>query len=257
MPFIAQQVRAARQHLQKSDPVMKSLLTKHGPFTAKAKTDRFGTLVSSIISQQISTAAASTIKQRLHQAIMDRAGKKTLPSVSAEHLLQFDLDSFREIGISRQKATYLIDLATKVSEGKLDLKKLGRLDDEQIIEQLIEVKGIGRWTAQMFLMFSMPDWMSFPSTIWESRMPCSDSTIWMNRQVPNRSKRSPRRGGRMLRSHRGICGGVWSRFGESVWRDYLERVMQRLRQTRMVCYAIGSRDPVCIASGSYWLKQGS
>ena len=155
MPFIAQQVRAARQHLQKSDPVMKSLLTKHGPFTAKAKTDRFGTLVSSIISQQISTAAASTIKQRLHQAIMDRAGKKTLPSLSAEHLLQFDLDSFREIGISRQKATYLIDLATKVSEGKLDLKKLGRLDDEQIIEQLIEVKGIGRWTAQMFLMFSM------------------------------------------------------------------------------------------------------
>jgi len=134
---------------------MKSLLTKHGPFTAKAKTDRFGTLVSSIISQQISTAAASTIKLRLHQAIMDRAGKKSLPSVSAEHLLQFDLDSLREIGISRQKATYLIDLATKVSEGKLDLKKLGRLDDEQIIEQLIEVKGIGRWTAQMFLMFSM------------------------------------------------------------------------------------------------------
>lgn len=155
MPFIAQQVRAARLHLQKSDPVMKSLLTKHGPFTAKAKTDRFGTLVSSIISQQISTAAASTIKQRLHQAIMDRAGKKTLTTVSADDLLQFDLDSFREIGISRQKATYLIDLATKVSEGKLELKKLGRLDDEQIIEQLIEVKGIGRWTAQMFLMFSM------------------------------------------------------------------------------------------------------
>lgn len=155
MPFIAQQVRAARLHLQKSDPVMKSLLTKHGPFTAKAKTDRFGTLVSSIISQQISTAAASTIKQRLHQAIMDRAGKKTLPSLSADDLLQFDLDSFRELGISRQKATYLLDLATKVSEGKLDLKKLGRLDDEQIIEQLIEVKGIGRWTAQMFLMFSM------------------------------------------------------------------------------------------------------
>lgn len=155
MPFIAQQVRAARQHLQKSDPVMKTLLTKHGPFTAKAKTDRFGTLVSSIISQQISTAAASTIKLRLHQAIMDRAGKKTLPSISAEDLLQFDLDSFREIGISRQKATYLLDLATKVSEGNLNLKNLGRLDDEQIIEQLIEVKGIGRWTAQMFLMFSM------------------------------------------------------------------------------------------------------
>ncbi len=155
MPFIAQQVRAARQHLQKSDPVMKSLLTKHGPFTAKAKTDRFGTLVSSIISQQISTAAASTIKQRLHQAIMDRAGKKALPSLSADDLLQFDLDSFREIGISRQKATYLLDLATKVSEGKLNLKNFGRLDDEQIIEQLIEVKGIGRWTAQMFLMFSM------------------------------------------------------------------------------------------------------
>lgn len=155
MPFIAQQVKSARLHLQKSDPVMKVLLNRHGPFTAKAKTDRFGTLVSSIISQQISTAAAATIKRRLHQAIMDRAGLSKLPTLTAEHLKQFDLDSFREIGISRQKATYLLDLAEKVQVGTVELHKMARMSDEQIIEQLLQIKGIGRWTAQMFLIFSM------------------------------------------------------------------------------------------------------
>ncbi len=155
MPFIAQQVKSARLHLQKSDPVMKGLLNRHGPFTAKAKTDRFGTLVSSIISQQISTAAAATIKRRLHQAIMDRAGLSKLPTLTADHLKQFDLDSFREIGVSRQKATYLLDLADKVQVGTVELHKMARMSDEQIIEQLIQIKGIGRWTAQMFLIFSM------------------------------------------------------------------------------------------------------
>ncbi|MFO0943169.1 MAG: DNA-3-methyladenine glycosylase [Pirellulales bacterium] len=155
MPFIAQQVKSARLHLQKSDPVMKVLLNHHGPFTAKAKTDRFGTLVSSIISQQISTAAAATIKLRLHQAIMDKAKVNKLPTLTAEHLQQFDLDSFRELGISRQKATYLLDLADKVGAGVVELHKMGRMSDDEIIEQLIQIKGIGRWTAQMFLIFSM------------------------------------------------------------------------------------------------------
>lgn len=152
MPFAAQQIKAAREHLHKSDPVMKGLLKAHGPFTAKAKTDRFGTLVSSIISQQISTAAAATIKKRLHEAVVDRDGHK---QIKPESLLAFDLDSFRAVGISRQKATYLLDLADKVNSSQVELQKMGRMQDEEIIEQLIQVKGIGRWTAQMFLIFSM------------------------------------------------------------------------------------------------------
>lgn len=155
MPFVAQQVKSARTHLQKSDPVMKALLAAHGPFTAKAKTDRFGTLVSSIISQQISTAAAATIKRRLHRAILERSGQSKLGAITADHLKQFDLDSFRQIGISRQKATYLHDLAEKVDSGHVELSKMGRMKDEEVIEQLIQIKGIGRWTAQMFLIFSL------------------------------------------------------------------------------------------------------
>jgi DNA-3-methyladenine glycosylase II len=152
MPFVAQQIKAARTHLHQADPVMKSLLTAHGPFTAKAKTDRFGTLVSSIISQQISTAAARTIQQRLYDAVAQRDGSKRILPAS---LLEFDLDSFRAIGISRQKGAYLIDLAEHVSTGRVDLQNMGRMSDEEIIEQLTQIKGIGRWTAQMFLMFSM------------------------------------------------------------------------------------------------------
>jgi DNA-3-methyladenine glycosylase II len=152
MPFVAQQIKAARTHLQNSDPVMKQILAVQGPFTAKAKTDRFGTLVSSIISQQISTAAATTIKQRLHDAVADRDGStQILPAA----ILRFDLDSLREIGISRQKASYLLDLADKVESGQVALQNMGRMKDEDVIEQLTQVKGIGRWTAQMFLIFSL------------------------------------------------------------------------------------------------------
>lgn len=124
----------------------------HGPFTAKAKTDRFATLVHSIISQQISTAAAATIIQRLSEMMTSRAGTNQILPAS---LLQFDADSFRAIGISRQKANYLRDLAEKVEAGHVTLHNMGRMSDEAIIEQLIQVKGIGRWTAQMFLIFSM------------------------------------------------------------------------------------------------------
>jgi DNA-3-methyladenine glycosylase II len=152
MPFVAQQIKAARAHLQKTDPVMKLLLSAHGPFTAKAKSDRFGTLVNSIISQQISTAAASTIKQRLHDTVAERDGSK---QISPDALRKFDHGSFRAIGISRQKATYLLDLAEKVAAGQVELHNMGRMPDEEIIKQLTQVKGIGRWTAQMFLIFSM------------------------------------------------------------------------------------------------------
>jgi DNA-3-methyladenine glycosylase II len=157
MPFTAQHIKSARLHLQKSDPVMKRLLKTHGPFTAKARLDRFGTLVDSIISQQISTAAARTIKDRLKTAVSART-KSTNGStkeLSPEGLLTFDLDDLREIGVSRQKGTYLLDLALKVQEGVVDLKSLNRKSDEDVIQELIQVKGIGRWTAQMFLIFSL------------------------------------------------------------------------------------------------------
>jgi len=148
MPFYAQHIKAARLHLQKNDPVFKRLLKKVGPFTAKTKRDRFGTLVNSILSQQISVAAARTIRGRLLDAI---APSKVSPSA----ILKFDVDQLRAVGVSRQKATYILDLADKVHSGTVGLDKIHKQDDEAVIEELTLVKGVGRWTAQMFLMFSL------------------------------------------------------------------------------------------------------
>jgi DNA-3-methyladenine glycosylase II len=157
MPFTAQHIKSARLHLQKSDPVMKSLLKQVGPFTVKAKRDRFGTLVSSIVSQQISTSAARTIRQRLTDGVTNRAkvAKHETVGLTPTSLLLFEIDELRELGVSRQKATYILDLAEKVDSAAVDLKSIGRLGDDEAIDHLVQVKGIGRWTAQMFLMFSL------------------------------------------------------------------------------------------------------
>jgi DNA-3-methyladenine glycosylase II len=152
MPFYAQHIKAGRLHLQQRDPVMKRIVKSVGPFQAKTKRDRFGTLVNSIISQQISVAAARTIRGRL----MDAAGDgKRNPKIAPENLLEFDVDSLRAIGVSRQKATYVLDLAGKVSSGAVELNDIHRKDDDAVIESLTQVKGVGIWTAQMFLMFSL------------------------------------------------------------------------------------------------------
>ena len=146
--FVAQDIKAAQNHLRKQDPVMKQIIKQVGPFTLKLKRDRFKTLVGSIISQQISTSAAKTIQQRLIDAVSPEA-------ITAESLSRFDVDSFREIGVSRQKATYIIDIVEKTNAGELRLNQLGRMDDESAIEHLCQVKGVGRWTAQMLLIFSI------------------------------------------------------------------------------------------------------
>lgn len=152
MPFYAQHIKSGRLHLQKNDAVMKRILKSVGPFLAKTKRDRFGTLVNSIISQQISVAAARTIRGRLLEAAGD--GGRT-PKIEPRRLLEFDVDSLRAVGVSRQKATYVLDLAAKVNSGTVVLDSIHRLKDDEVIESLTRVKGIGIWTAQMFLMFSL------------------------------------------------------------------------------------------------------
>lgn len=160
MPFYAQHIKAGRLHLQQSDPVMKRILKSVGPFHAKTKRDRFGTLVDSIISQQISVAAARTIRGRLLEAAGN--GERS-PKIAPANLLKFDIDSLRTIGVSRQKATYVLDLADKVNAKTVELDVIHRKDDEEIIEELTQVKGIGIWTAQMFLMFSLGRLDVFPA----------------------------------------------------------------------------------------------
>ena len=135
-------------HLRRVDPVMKTLIRKAGPYRLQCRRDRFQSLVSSIISQQISGSAARSIRQRLFDHV---APEKLQP----ENLCSLSPDVLRSLGLSPQKASYLLDLGNRVASGELRLDTLGRLGDDQVIEQLIRVKGIGVWTAQMFLMFSL------------------------------------------------------------------------------------------------------
>jgi DNA-3-methyladenine glycosylase II len=141
-------VRRGIRHLKRVDPVMASIIKRVGPFKLKPSRERFGMLVRSILSQQISVAAAKTIRNRL----LDQMPNRKFTAVAIADL---SVDELRRIGISRQKAGYLLSLAEHSATGALNFRRLGQLDDEGVIAELIQVKGIGRWTAQMFLIFGL------------------------------------------------------------------------------------------------------
>ena len=134
---------------------MKRIVKAVGPCTIKTKSDRFMTLVDSILSQQISGAAARTIHGNLVNAVLPN-------KICPEALIGFEIDQFRSLGISRQKAGYILDLAGKVHEGEVNLKVVSRLDNEGVVVELTKIKGIGPWTAQMFLMFCLGRLDVFP-----------------------------------------------------------------------------------------------
>ena len=155
MSIDAKKVRAALKHLRAADPVMRDVIRQVGPFQLKLERDRFVVLVRSIISQQISTSAARSIRTRLFAAV--GPGMPT-----AENLMRMPDDELRAAGISPQKLNDLRDLCENVLDGRLVLNHIGRKSDEGVIEELVQVKGIGRWTAQMFLMFSLGRLDVFP-----------------------------------------------------------------------------------------------
>lgn len=146
--FKPETVEAAVEHLSDVDPVLRDLIRQVGPFRLKLERDRFRMLVRSIVSQQLSTKAARTIRQRLDALVAPQK-----PTV--ENLSQLSIEELRSAGLSGQKAAYVQDLCEKVQNGRLPLRRIGRLSDEDVIRTLTQVKGIGRWSAQMFLMFSL------------------------------------------------------------------------------------------------------
>ena len=148
MKLTPAQIQSARRHLRAADPVMKAMIDAVGPYTLRFERDRFAMLVRSIVSQQISTIAARAIRKRL----MDLAGPDGL---TAGNLARFNTDELRSVGLSSQKASYVADLTAKVNDGTVNLRQIGRLSDEAVVDSLTQVKGIGRWTAQMFLIFSL------------------------------------------------------------------------------------------------------
>jgi DNA-3-methyladenine glycosylase II len=138
----------ARRHLARRDPVLKRLTAQVGRCTLRHEPDGFVSLVRSIISQQISTKAAQSIRARLEEALHPTP-------LGPAALLALDEDRLRSAGLSTAKRRYLRDLAEKVHAGEVPLDRLGELPDEEVIARLLPIKGIGRWTAEMFLIFSL------------------------------------------------------------------------------------------------------
>jgi len=132
---------------------MRALVEEHGPLSMRQRrrgrpTDAYGILVRSIVGQQLSTRAASTIYGRVVELF---GGEVPSPA----QLIAADPDTLRAAGLSRAKVAYLRDLAERVEDGDLDLDRLTELSDDQVSEQLTAVKGIGQWSADMFLIFHL------------------------------------------------------------------------------------------------------
>jgi len=151
--------RPALRYLRKTDPVMADLIRQVGPCTLSSRGDPFLTLVGSIFSQQLSTKGAMTLLARFRDQFPSRklTPKRILAALdpTAGGPLSWDEQTIRSFGISRQKRAYLIDLCEHILSRRLVLSRLPALDDEQVIAALSDVKGIGIWTSQMFLMFNL------------------------------------------------------------------------------------------------------
>lgn len=135
-------------HLSRKDRVIARLIKKLGVINVNWGGDSYESLMSAIIYQQISGAAGDSIERRFKALYNNR-----MPS--PKRFLATPWKKVRAAGISPQKYSYIVDLCTRIRDGRLELSKFDVMDDEDIIEELDEVKGIGRWTAEMFLMFSL------------------------------------------------------------------------------------------------------
>lgn len=150
-------VQQAIAHLSERDPAMGALIRRAGPCTWAGKTDHthFGYVLRCIVYQQLSGKAAATIFGRV-QAIY--GGDLPTP----EQILRTKHAKLRAAGLSERKVEYAKELAKRCNSGELALASLGEMDDDAVIETLVQVKGIGRWTAQMVLMFHLGRHDVFP-----------------------------------------------------------------------------------------------
>jgi DNA-3-methyladenine glycosylase II len=146
----AAEYQKAARLLARRDPVLAALVRKYGAcgLGRRQHTDPFAALVNAIISQQLSTRAAATIAGRFAALFGDSFPTPSQVDGMADPQL-------RAVGLSFQKISYMRDLCRRIQDGSLPLESLTAMDDESVITALVEVKGIGRWTAEMFLMFRL------------------------------------------------------------------------------------------------------
>jgi DNA-3-methyladenine glycosylase II len=141
---------AALKHLRAADPTLAEVIAAVGPcrFKPRAEGTHFDAIVRSIVYQQITGKAAATILKRLHAHFGGRAP-------TAQELVDTSEEELRTAGLSRQKQRYMRDLAERTASGQVEFEHFDELPDEEIIKELTAIKGIGPWTAQIFLMFRL------------------------------------------------------------------------------------------------------
>lgn len=138
----------ARKHLMRVDPVLGRIVKDIGPTDLRRRGTPYQSLFRALLYQQLAGAAAATIERRLLALFGDKVPEP-------EVLLATEAEKLRSVGLSRQKASYMHSLAEHFARGAVSNRTLGRLSDEDVVEHVTQIKGIGRWTADMLLMFSL------------------------------------------------------------------------------------------------------
>ena len=141
-------------YLRQKDKRLGEVIDRVGPVRRAVDTDLFSAVVHHIVGQQISTKAQATIWQRMQEA---------LGTVDAEHILAAGVPQLQKLGMTFRKAEYITDFAQKVQNGAFDLAHIGQKPDDEVIQELRQLKGIGVWTAEMILLFCLqrPNVFSF------------------------------------------------------------------------------------------------
>jgi DNA-3-methyladenine glycosylase II len=155
-------MRKAVLHLKKSDPVMRAIIERVGPCRMTFREPSFHNLARAIAYQQLNGKAALTIFNRFAAL----AGDPLAP----EGILKLTPEQMRAVGLSKQKSSYLLDMAERASRGELDFSRVAAMSDDEVIEHLTQVKGVGVWTAHMFLMFTLQRPDIFPTGDFGIRM---------------------------------------------------------------------------------------
>ena len=138
--------KQATRELSEQDPVIRKIAARSRGLTLRSRGDAFNTLARSIVGQQISVKAAESVWQKLIAAV---------PAVHPDILHTHDIEALRACGLSRSKVVYLQDLARHFVEERLDVERWEQMSDAELITELTQVRGIGRWTSEMFLIFYM------------------------------------------------------------------------------------------------------
>ncbi|HXY04229.1 MAG TPA: DNA-3-methyladenine glycosylase [Terriglobales bacterium] len=140
-------MRAAILHLKKCDPVLRAIIERVGSFRMEYGLPEFHSLAEAILYQQLNGKAAATIFKRFTALTGDPLTPEGISKLTDEQM--------RSVGLSKQKSSYLRDMAERALNGQLDFSRLHEMSDEEVIKHLTQVKGVGVWTAQMFLMFTL------------------------------------------------------------------------------------------------------